>query len=131
MSAADIRQQKAKEAHAALVAAADEKGYPLNVYKPLQEGKVVMIFFETKGGQDDQLVNQSVDEVKKHRGSDMVVIKESVTHKSHYDAIAKAADITQTPGVLIVYGDLADTWQGYIDGDSLNARVTRLTGSSK
>src|SRR6476659_4902575 len=36
MSASEIHAQKAKEAHAALVAAAEEKGYPLNVYKPLQ-----------------------------------------------------------------------------------------------
>lgn len=130
MSASEIRAQKKKEARKALIAAAEEKGYPLNVYEPLQDGKIVMIFFETEGGQDDQLVNQSVNEVKDHRGSSMVVIKEKVTNKSRYDGIAKAADITQTPGILIVYGDKADTWQGFIDGDSLNARVTRLTGTS-
>lgn len=130
MSASEIREQKAKEARKKLIAAAEEKGYPLNVYKPWVDGKVVMIFFETKGGQDDQHVNQAVDEVKKHRGSEMVVIKEPVTNKSRYDGIAKAADITQTPGILIVYGEKADTWQGYIDGDALNARVTRLTGNS-
>ncbi|MBJ7355466.1 MAG: hypothetical protein JHC98_11640 [Thermoleophilaceae bacterium] len=130
MSAAEIRAQKAKEARKALIAAAKEKGYPLNVYEPLQDGKIVMIFFETPEGQDDQQVNQAVNEVKKDRGSSMVVIKEPVTNKSRYDGIAKAADITQTPGILIVYGDKADTWQGYIDGVALNGRVTRLTGTS-
>jgi hypothetical protein len=131
MSASEIRAQKAKEARKALIAAAEEKGYPLNVYAPLQDGKTVMIFFYTKGGQDDQHVDQAVDEVKKHRGSDLVVIKETVSNKSRYDGIAKAADITQTPGILIVYGDKADTWQGYIDADALNGRVTRLTGTTK
>lgn len=131
MSASEIRAQKKKEARKALVAAAEEKGIPLTVYEPLQDGKTVMIFFWTKSGQDDQHVNQAVDEVKKRRGSELVVIKETVENKSRYDGIAKAADITQTPGVLIVYGEKADTWQGYIDGEALNARVTRITGNSE
>jgi hypothetical protein len=131
MSASEIRAQKKKEARAKLVAAAEEKGIPLNVYEPLQDGKTVMIFFWTEKGQDDQLVNQSVNEVKDYRGSDLVVIKETVDNKSRYDGLAKAAEITQTPGILIVYGDKADTWQGFIDGDALNSRVTRLTGKSK
>jgi hypothetical protein len=131
MSASEIRAQKKKEARAELVAAAEEKGIPLNVYEPLQDGKTVMIFFWTEKGQDDQLVNQSVNEVKKYRGSDLVVIKETVDNKSRYDGLAKAAEITQTPGILMVYGDKADTWQGFIDGDALNSRVTRLTGKSK
>lgn len=130
MSAAEKRAKKAKEARKKLAAAAEEAGMPLNVYKPLQDGKIVMIFFWTKKGQDDQHVNQAVDEVKKHRGSKMVVIKEPVSNKSRYDGIAKAADVTQTPGIIILYHDKADTWQGYIDADSLNARVTRLTGNS-
>lgn len=131
MSASEVRAQKKKAARKKLVAAAEEKGIPLNVYEPLQDGKTVMIFFWTEKGQDDQHVNQAVDEVKKHRGSDLVVIKETVDNKSRYDGIAKAAEITQTPGILIVYGEKADTWQGYIDGDALNSRVTRLTGNSK
>lgn len=131
MSASEIRAQKKKEARAKLVAAAEEKGIPLNVYEPLQDGKTVMIFFWTQKGQDDQLVNQSVNEVKKIRGSDLVVIKETVDNKSRYDGLANAADITQTPGILIAYGDKADTWQGFIDGAALNGRVTRLTGTSK
>jgi hypothetical protein len=130
MSTAEIRAAKKKEARKELIAAAEEKGIPLRVFEPLQDGKAVMIFFWTEKGQDDQHVNQAVDEVKKHRGSDLVVIKEPVTNKSNYDAVAKAAEVTQTPGIIILYGDKADTWQGYIDGDALNSRVTRLTGSS-
>jgi hypothetical protein len=125
-SVAEIREQKAKAARKQLVAAAEAKGYPLNVYEPLQDGKIVLIFFVTEKGQDDQHANQAVNEVKQLRGSSMVVIKEPVTNKSKYDGIAKAAEITQTPGILVVYGDKADTWQGYIDGDALNSRVTRL-----
>lgn len=131
MSAAEVRAEKKKEARKKLVAAAEEKGIPLNVYEPLEDGKAVMIFFWTKKGQDDQLVNQSVNEVKKYRGNDLVVIKETVDNKSKYDGLAKAAEITQTPGILIVYGEKADTWQGFIDADALNGRVTRLTGKRK
>ena len=43
---------------------------------------------------------------------------------------AKAGDITQTPGIIILYGDQADSWQGYIDGAALNVRITRLSGQS-
>jgi hypothetical protein len=128
---AEIRAQKRKEARAAVVAAAKAAGIPLNVYEPLHEGKIVMIFFWTPEGQDDQAVNQAVDEVKGIRGSSMKVIKETVANKSRYDGVAKAADVTQTPGIIVLYKDQADTWQGYIDGDALNARVTRLTGDSK
>lgn len=131
MSAAEKRAEKAKEARKQLVAAAEEKGIPLSVYEPLQDGKVVMIFFWTEKGQDDQHVNQAVDEVKKRRGSSMVVIKEPVENKSRYDGVAKAADITQTPGILMLYHDLADTWQGYIDGEALDSRVSRLIENSK
>lgn len=130
MSAAEVRAQKRKEARAKLVAAAEAAGMPLGVYEPLQQGKVVMIFFWESEAQDDQQVNQSVNEVKNHRGSGIKVIKEPISNKSNYDGIAKAADITQTPGIIILYGDQADTWQGWIDGDALNSRVTRLTGSS-
>ncbi|MBJ7458632.1 MAG: hypothetical protein JHD02_05535 [Thermoleophilaceae bacterium] len=127
MSAAEVREQEAKEARAALVAAAEEKGIPLTVYEPLNDGKVVMIFFWESEGQDDQHVNQAVNEVKDKQGNSMVVIREPVANRSRYDGVAKAADITQTPGIIMLYGDKADTWQGYIDGAALNSRVERLT----
>jgi hypothetical protein len=130
MSTADIREQKAKAARKKLVAAAEAAGMPLNVYEPLQDGKTVMIFFWESAAQDDQHVNQSVDEVKKHRGSSLVVIKEPVSNRSRYDGIAKVAEITQSPGIVILYKDKADTWQGYIDATALNTRITRLTDTS-
>jgi hypothetical protein len=129
-SASEIAAAKRAEARKALIAAAEAAGIPLNVYEPLQQGKTVMIFFWEPKAQDDQHVNQAVDEVKKHRGKSLVVIKEKIEHKSRYDGIAKVAEITQTPGLVILYGPKADTWQGYIDGNALNTRVTRLTGSS-
>jgi hypothetical protein len=130
MTKAEIAKQKADEKRKALVAAAEAAGMPLKVYTPLQDGKTVLIFFGEPKGQDDQHVNQAVNEVKQKRGSSIVVIKETVSNKSKYDGIAKAADITQSPGIIILYKDKADTWQGYIDGTALNARVTRLTGTS-
>jgi hypothetical protein len=130
MSAAEIAAVKRAEARKKLIAAAEAAGIPLPVYEPLHQGKTVIIFFWEPKAQDDQHVNQSVDEVAKHRGKSLVVIKEKIENKSRYDGIAKVADITQTPGLVILYGDQADTWQGYIDGDALNVRVTRLTGTS-
>lgn len=126
MTAAEKRAERRKQARKELIAAAEAAGMPLNVYEPLQDGKIVMLFFWEPKGQDDQHVNVSVNEVKSERGSKLVVIKEKISKKSKYDGIAKVADITQTPGIVIMYGQRADTWQGYIDGDALNARVTRL-----
>ena len=104
---------------------------PLNVYEPLQNNKIVMIFIWEPEGADDQKVNNSVNFVKSERGNKLVVIREKIEKKSRYDGIAKVADITQTPGLVILYGEKADTWQGYIDGDSLNARITRIVGTAK
>jgi len=130
MTAAEQRAERRKAARKELVAAAEAAGMPVNVFEPLQDGKIVLLFFWEPEGQDDQHVNQSVNEVKNIRGSKLVVIKEKISKKSKYDGIAKVADITQTPGVVIMYGQEADTWQGYIDGDALNSRVTRLLQSS-
>jgi hypothetical protein len=130
MSASEIAAAKRAAARKKLIAAAEAAGIPLSVYEPLQQGKSVIIFFWEPSAQDDQHVDEAVNEVKQRRGKSIVVIKEKIANKSRYDGIAKVADITQTPGLVILYGASADTWQGYIDGDSLNTRVTRLTGSS-
>lgn len=130
MTAAEKRAEARKQARKELIAAAEAAGMPLNVYEPLQDGKVVMIFIWEPEAADDQKVNDSVNYVKSER-NDVVVIREQIEKKSRYDGIAKVADITQTPGIVILYGEKADTWQGYIDGDALNARITRLTGTVK
>lgn len=126
MTAAEKRAEKRKQARKELIAAAEAAGMPLNVYEPLQDGKIVMLFFWEPKGQDDQHVDVSVNEVKQIRGSELVVIKEKISNKSRYDGIAKVADITQTPGIVIMHGQKANTWQGYIDGAALNSRVSRL-----
>lgn len=131
MTAAEKRAEARKQARKELIAAAEAAGMPLNVYEPLQNNKIVMIFIWEPEGADDQKVNNSVNFVKSERGNKLVVIREKIEKKSRYDGIAKVADITQTPGLVILYGEKADTWQGYIDGDSLNARITRIVGTAK
>lgn len=130
MTSAEARAKRAKEAREALIKQAKDAGIPFNVYEPLHQGKIVLIFFYTKGASDDQKVSQSIDEVAKKRGGSMKVIRETVERKSRYDGVAKAADITQTPGILILYGDEASTWQGFIDAVALNSRITQLTSGS-
>ncbi len=126
MSAAEKKAQKRKEARAKLVRAAKEKGMPLDVYEALQDDKAVLIFFWNPNGQTDQHVNQAVNELKNARGSKLYVVKEKISNKSRYQGIAKVAEITQTPGIVMLYGRAADAWQGYIDETALNSRLTQL-----
>lgn len=126
MSAAEKRAAVRKERRAKLVAAAKDAGMPLNVYEGLKDHKAVVIFFYNPKGQTDQHVNQAVKEMKAERGKKVLVIQEKLENKSRYQGIAKVAEITQTPGLVILYGKAGDAWQGYIDGATLNSRVGRV-----
>lgn len=124
-TAAERRAERRKK----LVAAAEAAGMPLTVYNALHEHKVVLIFFRNVKGQTDQHVNQAVDELKGIRGSKVLVIKEDINDKPKYNGIARVAEITQTPGIVMVYGvdgAMGDSWEGYIDSAALDARFGRL-----
>ena len=56
--------------------------------------------------------------------------REEIANKSKYDGIAQAAELTQTPSMVILYKDEADSAQGYMDAAAINAKITRLTGDS-
>ena len=60
----------------------------------------------------------------------MVIFRDQISNKSAYDGIAQAAEVTQTPGLVLVYRDKADSWMGYIDVDTLNERMVRLVDSA-
>lgn len=126
MSPAEKRAERRKARRAELVAAAKAKGMPLPVYTALNDNKAVMIFFWNPNGQTDQHVNQAVNEVKNEHGGKVVVIKEKIANKSRYQGIAKVTEITQTPGIVMLYGTYGDAWQGYIDGVALNSRLERV-----
>ncbi len=127
---AQARQLKALEKKQKLIAAAEAAGMPVSVYQPLQDGKIVMIYFWNKKATDDDRVNNAILNIQKYRGSSLIVKRESINDKDKYTGIAKVAEITQTPGIVILYGSDADEWQGWIDSSALNARITRLTGNA-
>lgn len=126
MSADEKREAARKERRAKAIAAAKDAGMPLTVYEGLKDHKAVVIYFFNPKGQTDQHVDQAVKEMKAERGSKVLVIHEKIENKSRYQGIAKVAEITQTPGLVILYGKAADAWQGYIDGATLNSRVGRV-----
>lgn len=115
-----------KHRRAALRKKAAAAGIPLNVYTARRAGKEIIIFFWEPGGKDDQRVNTAINQLKKTRNK-LVVFRDRIGNKSAYDGIAQAADITQTPGLVLVYRDKADFWQGYIDAGTLNEKLARLT----
>jgi hypothetical protein len=131
ISVAAKREQARKEARKKLVEEAKAAGIPTPVYSALQDGKAVLIYFWEPDARDDQRTNDSVSYVKKLRGDDIVVIREPISSISKYDGIAEVAEITQTPGIVVMYGGEAITTEGYIDGDALNTRIARLTGEEK
>lgn len=124
------RRRIKRERRAKLVADAKAAGMPTPVYSALQDDKIVMIFFWEPNAKDDERVNDSVKNLEKLRGGSMVVFREEIANKSKYDGIAQAADLSQTPGIVILYKEEADTAQGYIDSAALNTKITRLTGDS-
>lgn len=128
MTVAEKRAKKRREARKKLVAAAKEAGMPTPVYSALQDGKTVLIYFWEPDARDDQRTDDSVSYVKKRRGGDLKVIRDTIDNASRYDGIAQVAEITQTPGIIVMYGGEAITTQGYIDGDALNTKIARLTG---
>ena len=128
ISVAEKRAKQRAEERKQLIEEAKAAGMPTPVYSALQDGKAVLVFFWEPDARDDQRVDDSVNYVKKLRGNDLLVVRESIENRSRYDGIADAADVTQTPGIIVLYGREADTAQGYIDGDALNLKITRLTG---
>lgn len=125
-TAAERKAEQRRKKREKLAAEAEEQGIPLSVWEGLKAGKVVMIHFTNPEGVVDKRVDISVREVKKIHGSSLKVIREKIANKSRYERIAKVAEITQTPGLVMLYGDAADAWQGFIDGAALNARLKRL-----
>lgn len=129
-TAAEKRRRVRVERRKKLVADAKAAGMPTPVYDAVKKGKIVMIFFWEPKAKDDERVDDSIKNLQKYRGSSLVVFREEIANKSKYDGIAQAAELTQTPGIVILYKDEADTAQGYIDSAALNTKITRLTGNS-
>lgn len=124
---AETRAEIRKRRLLALRKKAAEAGIPFDVYMARRRGKEIVIFFWEPRAKDDRRVKLAIDQVKAARRK-LVVFRDRIGNKSRYDGIAEAAKITQTPGIVIVYRDKADSWQGFIDAGTLNERISRLTG---
>ena len=105
------------------------EGMPVGVYKAKRDGKEVIIFFWEPNGEDDRAVDAAVKEVKGSR-KNLVVFRDTVSNKSQYDGIAQAAAATQTPSVIILYGDKGTLVQGYVDSATLNEKISQLVNSA-
>lgn len=129
-SLAEKRRRIARERRQKLAEEAKASGMPTPVYSALQDDKIVLIFFWEPDGKDDERTNDAVLNIQDYRGSSIKVIREPIANKSKYDGIAQAAELTQTPSMVILYKDEATTAQGYMDAAAINAKITRLTGDS-
>lgn len=124
-TAAERRARLKKERIKKLKELAVAAGMPYEVFIAKREGKEVVIFFWEEEGKDDIRVNKALKELEKRR-SKLVVFRDSISNKSKYDGIAQAGQITQTPGIVMVYRSKADNWMGYIDVDTLDAKIQAL-----
>lgn len=108
--------------------AAAEAGMPVAVYEAKKAGKEVIVFFWEPKGKDDERTNDAVLNVKKYRKGHLVVFKDKISNASKYDGIAQAGQLTQTPSMVILYKNKADTAQGYYDSAAINQKIVRLSG---
>jgi hypothetical protein len=132
LSKKEQEQKKREEKRRKRMEAAREKGIPFPIYDAMKDGKIVILFFHTPGNSASQKVNTAVNQVSNEWGSSrMKVVRDDIKNISRYGGIARAAEITQTPGLVILYKNEADTWMGYIDDDALDSRVERLAGPRK
>lgn len=124
-SAAELRRERRLR----IARLAKRSGLPVPAYEALRDDKVVLVFYWNPKAQSDQETNQAVQRVKRERGKELAVFKRELSSDSRWAPLARAAEITQTPGIVMLYERTADSWQGYIDGAALNARIERLLES--
>lgn len=123
-TAAQLKAERRKK----LVEAAEAAGIPVAVFEARRAGKEVIIFFWEPDGKDDERTNDAVLNVEDYRKGHTVVFRDQISNASAYDGIAQAGQLTQTPSMVILYKDKADTAQGYYDAAAINQKITRLSG---
>jgi hypothetical protein len=76
---------------------------PAPVSKALKHHKVVVLLFWNRRGVDDRDVKSAVDALP-HYGGRVKVFTENLKHLSHYTQITAAANITDTPALVVADG---------------------------
>jgi hypothetical protein len=108
---------------AAKPAAGDTAGLPVRVQKALDHHKVLVIGFFNPKSADDRAVRRAVGKVDRWEGQ-VVVQKASVNSVARYSKIARGADVTQSPTVVVVDRNAkAERLVGFQDTRSIDQAV--------
>jgi hypothetical protein len=102
---------------------AGSRGLPTRVAKALDAKKTVVILFWAKGGIEDRSVKSAVERLPR-RGGKTAVFTDKVTNLSHYTRITAAANVNQTPALVIVNPKgQAEVLNGYYDFQTIRQFV--------
>ena len=113
----------AKPAAAAKAAAGDTAGLPVRVQKALDGHKVLVIGFFNPKSADDRAVRRAVAKVDRWEG-EVVIQAANVASVARYSKIARGADVTQSPTVVVVDRNAkAERLVGFQDTRSIDQAV--------
>src|SRR4051794_30384968 len=107
--------QAGKSAGAAAAPKVDTAGLPKRVAKAIDDKKVVVLFFYTPKSADDRATKKAVAKVDRWHG-EVVVQGANVKSVSRYAKIARGADVSQSPTIVVVDRNLkAERLVGFQD----------------
>jgi hypothetical protein len=101
----------------------DTAGLPKRVAKAIDDKKVVVLFFYNPKSADDRAVKKAVAKVDRWQG-EVVVQGANVKSVSRYAKIARGADVSQSPTIVVVDRNLkAERLVGFQDTRSIDQAV--------
>ena len=99
-------------------------GLPLRVLRALGERKVVVLLFWSPKGAEDKSVRKSLTGIDRHKGK-VLAHATHIKKIASYGQITRAADVEQSPTVVIVDKDRkVETLVGYVDRVTIDQAVT-------
>lgn len=116
-------QAAGTSAGAATAKGADTAGLPKRVANAIDDKKVVVLFFYNPKSADDRAVKHAVAKVDRWKG-EVVVQTANVKSVSRYAKIARGADVSQSPTIVVVDRNLkAERLVGFQDTRSIDQAV--------
>jgi hypothetical protein len=109
---------------------ASELGLPASVAKALAQKKVMVMLFWNKNAIDDQAVRRELRQIDRKKGKVKVHVA-SIKDVARYAPITRGVNLEQSPTIVVVKGDTADTLVGYVDSASIDQTVSDVMRSKR
>ncbi|HEX8856491.1 MAG TPA: hypothetical protein VF752_12925 [Thermoleophilaceae bacterium] len=103
-------------------------GLPASVAQAFAQHKIVVLFFEGRGA-DDEATAQSVKALKSASHGKVAVFSDKLSNLADYRRIVEGLDISQAPSTVVVGRDMkARLIEGFVDSGSLRQVVADVAG---